>query len=167
MSRDINATILIRAVLENEGGVADVGDGKGVTRYGQTAGWLSQYGLELPSSAADAASNYRQWLNKTRLIVLCDAADALALGVIDWAVHAGEKPAIKALQRSLSLTPDGVIGPKTEDAIAHADRRLLALKVVAARVRFNGRLITDAPQKHARYAAGWSNRLAAQIEALV
>ena len=83
MTRDQVAATIIDKILQREGGVADVGDGKGVTRFGQTPEWLETFGLEPPQTRADAAVNYHSWLDRTGLIGLCDAPDALADAVID------------------------------------------------------------------------------------
>jgi lysozyme family protein len=166
VTRDEAAGVLVGRVLVREGGIADVGDGKGVTRFGQTPGWLDQFGFTPPRTPAEAEANYRTWLVRTRLIGVCDVPDAFADGVIDWAVHAGHPVSIRGLQRALGVMVDGVLGPETQAAIDACDRALIGRKVLASRVRSIGRLITDAPQKHARFAAGWLNRLADQIEAL-
>lgn len=164
--REETAALVIQKVLVREGGIADVGDGKGVTRFGQTSDWLAEYGLPSPENAVQAAANYRAWLDTTRLIVLCDVADPLADYVIDFAVHSHARTSIRTLQRALGVTADGILGPQTESALAHADRRRLAFKFMAERMRFVGRLITNEPTMNAKYAHGWMNRLAEQVESL-
>lgn len=159
---------LIDRVLQREGGVADVGDGKGITRWGQTPGWLTQFNLPIPDSSEAAASNYAEWLRLTGLdAVIGDEADPAADFVIDFAVHSGHIPAIKALQSALKVTSDGVIGPKTRTALDWADRRWLAFAVIAAEMKYQGGLITDNPAKHARWARGWANRNAEKLLQLV
>lgn len=87
----------IARILEDEGGVQDVGDGKGVTRYGQTQLWLDDNGFVPPTSVADAAMNYATWMERTRLADLC-ARDALVgYLVTDWAVHSPLAVAISGL----------------------------------------------------------------------
>lgn len=169
MTRDQIAASVIATVLKFEGGIADVGDGKGVTRFGQTPDWLNQFGLAAPSTAAEAAANYRAWLDVTGLIALCDVADLLAEVTIDWAVHSGHGRPIRALQAAIGTRPDGVIGERTEAAIAEltpAQRQKGAAKVMADRVRHAGKLITDDPAEYARWAKGWANRHAELIERL-
>ena len=167
MTRDQAADVLITRVLEAEGGVKDIGDGAGVTRYGQTPRWLRQFGLPVPTTPAEAAANYRTWLNRTGLIGLCDMPDLFALAVIDWAVNSGHQVAIRSLQRQVGAQPDGIWGPETQAAVDRFTRRqAAAAAVVADRARFFGRIITDDPADHAQWAAGWMNRLARQIEQL-
>lgn len=165
MTRDDVAAEMVSRVLVREGGVADVGDGKGVTRYGQTAGWLAQFGLPEPANAMQAAANYLTWIVRTKLIVLCDVADDLCDCTIDFAVNAGHRVAIHELQAAMRLATDGVIGPETEAAIARADRPKVARLVLAGRLRFYGSLLGSDVSKQ-RFARGWLNRVAAQVEAL-
>lgn len=166
MTRDEAADVIIGRVLVREGGIADIGDGKGETRFGQTPGWLATFGFTAPKTQTDAAANYRTWLVRTRLIGVCDEPDAFADNTIDYAVHAGHPVAIRALQRALGIKADGIYGPETQEAVDQCDRGRSAKGVLGARMRDIGRLITDAPQKHARFAAGWLSRLAGQVETL-
>lgn len=166
MTRRSVATSVISAILLREGGVKDVGDGKGLTRWGQTPEWLEEFDLPIPTSADEAAENYHRWLLLTNLIAVCDMPDSLADIVIDWAVHSGHRPAVKAMQRVLGVAVDGVLGTETETALQSVRRDLLARRVLAASDRYKGRLITDDPARYARFAAGWANRRAQQIEDL-
>lgn len=156
---------VVARVIFREGDVADVGDGKGVTRWGQTLDWLEAHGLPVPESPEDAAENYRRWLDMTRLVEVCDANDALADSTIDYAVHSGDSRGIKALQAALEVRPDGKIGPVTVSAIRSCDRQATARRIVAARIRHVGAILSSDWQQ-ARYAKGWLSRLAAQVEGL-
>ena len=157
---------VIQNVLDREGGIANVGDGEGVTRFGQTAQWLRQWRLPPPNTRDEAAMNYRSWIERVNLDVLCTADDQLPDIVIDFAVHSGERVAIAALQRAIGLKADGVIGPKTMTAVQTADRRHLAHWVIAERLELDNGLITDHPDDFARFARGWARRLGAQIRGL-
>lgn len=157
---------LIRRVLVREGGVADVGDGKGVTRYGQTTQWLREWDLPVPTNETEAAENYRHWLAATKLDLLVgDEADALADAVIDLAVHSGHVVAILALQRAVGVATDGVIGPRTF-AAAQVNRARAAAGVMAWRMEQQGRLIARDPDRYGRYALGWARRNAEHVKAL-
>lgn len=166
MTRDEAATVILTRVIAREGGIADVGDGSGLTRFGQTPAWLRTFGFAPPTTADEALANYQTWLVRTRLIGLCDAPDVLADAVIDWAVNAGHTTAIAALQRALGVHVDGILGPETQAAIERADRRRIGARVVAAKVRFRGVLIAGNPANYAKFARGWLTRDAEQIEAL-
>lgn len=157
---------VIRRVLKAEGGVADVGDGKGVTRWGQTPQWLESFGLPVPETEDDAFLNYATWMTMTGLDVIADLDGSLGSAVVDWAVHSGHQTAIRGLQRALGVAADGVIGTKTRAAlIASGNIRRVIVSVHCQRLEFLGRLITDAPDKHARYAAGWMARMATYLRA--
>jgi lysozyme family protein len=155
---------IIRRIIEREGGVADVGDGKGVTRWGQTPGWLSDFNLPIPTNATEAAENYVEWLRITGLdAVIGPVADDAADFVIDFGVHSGHVPAVKVLQRAVGVTADGKIGPVTRAAVANADRFNLAIAIIAGTIRYQGDIITQNPQKYARWARGWGNRNAEKL----
>lgn len=166
MTRDEAAGVLIARVLADEGGVGQVPGETWTTYWGQTPRWLATFGFPTPTSADEAAANYRTWLNRTGLIGLCDYPDPFAQAVIDWAVNSGHPVAIRALQRRVGATVDGIYGPETQAAVDRVDRRRAAAGVVADRLRFLGRIVTDDPAQHARNMAGWANRVALQIEAL-
>ncbi len=158
---------LIARVIEREGGVADVGDGKGVTRWGQTPGWLTQFNLSIPTSVIEAADNYEAWLRFTKLDSLIEAQpDDLADVVIDFAVHSGHVTAIRMLQASLGVAKDGVIGRDTLTALRVFDRRQVARRVLAGRLEQIGGLITDQPDKYSKFARGWLRRVGDQVKAL-
>ena len=89
--------------------------------------------------------------------------DEVRAVVLDAAVNHGPARAIKMLQRALGLPDDGVIGNVTLAALPHLDGRKLAVRVLAARARVYGRIITNDP-KQATFAAGWMNRLAELLE---
>lgn len=157
----------ITKILEDEGGVADVGDGKGVTRFGQTAAWLSTWGLPVPTTKDDAAANYETWMVRTRLAELADLDAYVGWAVADFAVHSGVVPAVQAFQRAIGVKDDGVIGPKTMARFRDvAGSPLLARKVTAERVRFLGGLLASKAIDRREWARGWMNRVARQIEAL-
>lgn len=153
----------------HEGGVAQVPGETWITRYGQTPDWLTTWGLPVPDSPEAAAENYAAWMGKIRLDVVCDLDVALGAAVTDWAVHSGHTTAIRGLQKSIGVDADGVMGPKTLAALGVVSNgptwRRRVLGVHCARLEFLGRLITDAPDRHARFAAGWLTRMAANLRA--
>lgn len=156
---------IVARVIYREGAVADVGDGQGVTRWGQTPAWLLQWQLPVPTTMDDAAANYRAWLARTRLDALCELADALPDVVVDFAVHSGERVAIRALQTAIGAPADGVIGPVTIAALARCNRRQASHDVMATRVAYLGQVLASQPSA-ARYARGWFARVAQQIREL-
>lgn len=164
MTRDEAAAEVITRVLRWEGGIADVGDGKGITRFGQTPAWLDQFGLPTPTTPEEARLNYQRWLVRTGLIGVCDYPDPFAIGVVDWAVHSGHRTAIRGLQAALGVAVDGTYGPETQAAVDAVDRRGAACRLIAHRARFVFGLLANV--QNAKYARGWGNRISEQIESL-
>lgn len=154
----------------DEGGVKDVGDGKGVTYWGQTQGWLDQYGLKVPETPEQAMSNWSVWLAKTRLDqIFTTVYDAFPHTVVDYAVHSGSAIAIRCMQSALHVKADGIIGPNTLAVLSKYDlvgRKRLAHEVVAAGLEYEGMLITKYPEKNSKYASGWNNRKARMVRRL-
>lgn len=159
----VAADMILDRILSEEGGIRDVADGKGLTRFGQTPEWLATWSLPVPTTRSAAKENYRLWLLRTGLIALCDRDDALANLTIDWAVHSGHILPIKALQRSLQVTADGILGAKTKAALTTAQRSRIATQILAARLRLIGSIAANRPDYVARNW-GWFNRLANQLE---
>ena len=149
---------LLGRVLTREGGVADVQDGKGTTRWGQTPQWLEDWALPVPTTAAEAAANYQVWASLTHLDTLCAVDDPLAEQLLDFAVHSGVATAVRSLQRILKIPADGVIGPQTRLVAAAHPSDHLALSLYCYRLRLIGKLLARA--ENARYAGGWLNRMA-------
>lgn len=158
---------LVQRIVVREGGVKDVGDGKGVTRFGQTPDWLAQFQLPAPASPEAAASNYLTWIGVIGFHPLVDAGDDLADILLDVAVMSDHHKAIKALQAAIGITADGLLGPETLAAIARAaSREILAHLVIAWDMEYQGRLITLQPSR-AVWAAGWAARMAGHVRNLV
>lgn len=163
----MNVVTVIARILHREGGVKDVGDGKGLTRYGQTPGWLEEHNLPVPHNEIEAAANYTRWMAMLKLDEVCEIDLELGDGVVDFAVHSGHVPAIKALQRMLKVMSDGVIGNETLMALRGSrDKTTLALRFECQRIRYVGRVVTNNPE-NAKYAAGWANRQADRIESVL
>lgn len=161
-----NTDQVIARILEAEGGIADVGDGKGVTRFGQTQDWLDRWGFLPPATVADAVVNYELWLHRTRLAEVAEIDVTLGYLTADFAVHSGEDPAIKALQRAVGVKADGVIGSVTLGAIQRMDTGKVTRAVLGNRTRLIGDLLASTKVDRRKWARGWCNRLATQIETL-
>lgn len=159
---------LIDRIILDEGGIKDVGDGKGVTRWGQTPSWLKTWNLPTPNSVPEAKENYRLWLVRTGLIHLCATADLLAWVTIDWAIHSGHATAVHALQKLVKTDTDGVYGSMTKRAVDEVSikrRKELAAYMISERVKFLGRITRDTAT-NIRYISGWLNRVSKHIEQL-
>ncbi len=163
---------ILNDILRREGGyVNHPADRGGPTNFGITAQTLGNWRqLGRLASAAEvramtemeARAIYRQqYITGPGFETITDAA--LLHLLVDAGVHSGPKRAVQWLQAALGVTADGVIGPKTQAAIAKADQGALYGKVLGQRLRHLGRLITNDPKQSA-FAAGWMNRMAEFVE---
>ncbi len=163
---------ILSDILRREGGFVDhPTDRGGPTKFGITAQTLGEWRkLGRPASKeevaalieAEARAIYQQkYLCEPKLDLVTDPK--LLHLLLDCAVHSGPKSAIKWLQQALGVPADGVIGEKTRAALMQADAASLYVKVLAARLRHLGRLITKDP-KQAAFAAGWMKRIAEFVE---
>lgn len=166
MTRDDALASVVGWIVREEGGVADVGDGAGLTRWGQTESWLREWVLPIPTTREEAIANYHAWLDKSHIADLVDDDDLLPTVVADFAINSGETPAIEALQASMGITADGVIGPITIHVARACKPRAVGLLILATRQERNGGLITSNPTRYARYARGWAARYGRQMRRL-
>ena len=90
----------------------------------------------------------------------CDAVpDAIKFDLFDMAVNSGPVTAIKTLQRSVGVTPDGLLGPITLQALNSTP----APRLVA---RFNGNrldFMTDL-KNWPVFGKGWAKRVASNLK---
>ena len=164
MTRNMESAIAM--IMDDEGGVADVGDGKGVTRYGQTREWLAAYDLPTPATPADAAVNYETVLTSTGIADVIERDLASGHALATFAVHAGERAAIEALQKELGVVVDGSIGPKTLAAFDMADKSAIAHAIVAAYGERLGSALSSQKRDNRQFARGWMLRLGRLIRGL-
>ena len=93
----------------------------------------------------------------------CDSVpQQLRFDLLDMAVNAGVKAAIKALQHAVSETEDGILGPRTLQAIQSAPAWRILMRFYAARLV----LYTKADDaRWGRFGRGWIRRVAQNMEA--
>jgi len=72
---------------------------------------------------------------------------------------AGKKRAVMELQQAVGVTADGVIGPKTMEAVNAQDLNDVILTLTAERLRFYTSLST-----WSTYGKGWTNRVADNLK---
>lgn len=85
-------------------------------------------------------------------------SQAVAGFIFDWFVHSGPK-GLRDAQSAMSLTADGVYGPKTIARINEQDEHaLLAILKRARQVSLRG--IAAADPSQAKFLKGWLNRVA-------
>lgn len=151
-------------ILAREGGYVDnPHDRGGCTNYGITLATLQDWRGKTVTcedvralTRLEARSIYRD------LYVARPGFDKLPSGplqalLIDWGVHSGPRAAIRALQRILHITADGVLGPKTLAAASVASPDVARLLLKARGEYIAGILQRDPSQRV--FAAGWLRRL--------
>ncbi len=160
---------IIGDILIREGDYVDhPADKGGPTRWGVTLDTLSEWrGKPVDHedvrmlSQEEAKSIYRdRYIVKPGFAELPDPLRGL---VVDCAVNHGVTRAAQWLQKAAGIAADGIIGPASQSALAVCDTNILYRKVLATRIRFFGRIVTDNP-KQAVFAAGWNARAASFVE---
>jgi lysozyme family protein len=154
---------IVTLILADEGGIADVHDGKGTTYFGQTGQWLAEYELTAPATAEMAAQNYESWLLTTNLALICQQNVLVGYFVVDYAVHSGTQTAVYALQRALGVKVDGIIGRQTVAALTPTNAHRVALEVLAERLEEMGVMLGSAIKDRRQWARGWLGRVARQL----
>lgn len=156
---------VIDGVLHREGGfVNDAADKGGATNYGITAATLGLHRqLGRPATVeevkamtvAEARDIYRQ-----RYVVApgFETLPAWAIPIlVDDAVLSGPKAAVTTLQQVLGVPADGVLGPKTRQALAVKDPQAFVRDFAKARVLRFARIVQGNPAQ-ARFIVGWCAR---------
>lgn len=84
--------------------------------------------------------------------------DGVAYQLLDFAINSGIKQAIKALQRAIGVTDDGVFGPVSRAAAEKFSESDLIMLILAERLEFMASAAswTD-------FGRGWARRIAANL----
>jgi lysozyme family protein len=89
----------------------------------------------------------------------CDAVpDGVKFDLFDMAVNSGIQRAVLTLQRAVGEVEDGILGPRTLQAVQSMPAARLRARFNAVRLRF----ITDLPTWPA-FGKGWVRRIAANL----
>lgn len=155
---------ILSDVLAREGGYVDhPSDRGGCTNMGITRVTLHNW-RGIPVTCDDvknlteqeARAIYKQlYIEKPGFGVLPDGPVKALL--IDFAVNSGPRAAIRAVQKLLGLTVDGICGPVTQQAIVGAGDGLYG-PLLKARAEYIAGILQRDPTQRA-FAAGWLRRL--------
>lgn len=159
---------ILNDLVRREGGFVDHPvDRGGATKYGitsQTLGAFRELGRLATREEVETLSEteaqhilYSQYVVAPGFTNIQHAR--LRALLIDSAVHSGAGVAVKWLQRVLNVKEDGLLGPVTRAALERDDIGMVYRHLIALRMEFLGRLISNDP-KQALFAAGWMKRLA-------
>lgn len=167
-----DVSILAPFILSFEGGfVNDPADRGGATNRGVTIATWRQVGYDKDGDGdidtddlrliteADAVSRIMKphyWDRWKADFIL---SQSVANIVVDW-VWASGKHGITNVQRLLGVKADGIVGPKTLQALNAQDPRKLFEQIKAERRRFIRGIIAANPRQK-KFEAGWLRRLEA------
>lgn len=148
------------ALIGNEGGYSNnAADPGGETMWGITkrvavaSGYMGQM-KDLPRETAKQIAKKNYWDS-----VKGDQLDAnVAFQVFDAAYNHGVKQASLWLQRAVGVLDDGVIGPKTLNAVNAAPWYQVVFRFLSQRAQFYTDLGT-----WATFGKGWSRRIATNL----
>lgn len=161
---------ILTQLMADEGGFSDhPEDPGGVTNFGQTIPWLTDlYGR--PATRADvvtltydtARANYATFARRTRIAEVAERSPRIGMVLMDFAINSGLKNAIRAMQRSLDTTPDGVIGSRTLERLSQVVEAEVVTEVVASRLEIFARITRGTHP----FIYGWLMRVARQLRTL-
>jgi len=136
------------------GGIVGKGELKG-TKYGIAA---NTYGhLDIENITLQQAKDIykRDWWDKCGAHAL---HSAIVFQVWDFGINAGLKRAVIALQRAAGVHDDGILGPKTLQAVSQFEPQIIIFKFNSERLSYYTSL-----GKWSLYGKGWTNRVATNL----
>ena len=160
-------TYALERTMAFEGGWSNhPSDRGGRTKYGVTQGTLDAYNDRMGRAIAlsrltpdQAADVYwiMYWLE-----MRIDGLDVAVQGIMfDWSVHSGFF-AIRSMQRHLKLKPDGVVGPRTREAVVSEilvnGPKYLVRSLAIRRMKHLCRLVRR-DRKQGDFIVGWFDRV--------
>jgi lysozyme family protein len=159
MSDPVFDAVFIRSIGNEGGYVNNPRDPGGETKFGISK--RSYPDVDIAGLTADAAKAiyWRDFWTKGHMDQM---APVLAFQVFDAAINHGLAPAIRMMQHSMGLAPDGVVGPITSAAIADCDPHKIAILIVAERLMLWPNLNT-----FDTFGAGWMRRAGQDLQYLV
>ena len=151
---------LVDRVIAREGGAKvtnDPADPGGLTKYGISSRRFPTIDIRALTYEQARALYIEHFLAQPGFTKIKD--EYLQELVFDYGVHSGPEVAIKALQKLLGVTQDGVLGPTTIETL---DATNLTFRFYIAYMRerllFLARLVMRKPSS-LKYLAGWISRV--------
>lgn len=87
----------------------------------------------------------------------------IAESIFDFGVNAGMRTSVKLAQTVVGVLPDGVIGPKTLDALNSADGEQFILKFALAKIARYAAIV-NRNRSQSKFLLGWINRTLKSIQ---
>lgn len=142
-----------KIVIGHEGGYTlGKGDPGGETKYGISKSAYPKENIKAMTLERAKAIYRRDYWDAAQ----CDRLpDLVRFDVFDAAVNSGVRQAAKWLQEAVGTVPDGVIGPKTLDAVNKTSLVYLVAGYNSRRLHFMTNLST-----WDRFGKGWARRIA-------
>jgi len=139
------------------GGEVGVGKKKG-TKYGISAASYPDLDIRRLTKAKAKEIYKKDYWDK---MGVDEASPAVRRAMFDIAVHSGISGATKMLQEALGVTPDGVIGEVTKEALENSDPQQLVRRLLDVRLQnLQGMSNWD------EFGEGWNSRINNEREAL-
>ena len=144
----------IEVILKNEGGyVNNPNDPGGETNFGICKKSYPKVDIKNLTKDGAKAIYKKDYWDKVNGDQIND--QNLATSVFDFAVNAGTGTAIKQIQKTLNVTADGVLGPKTMAALNSSSG--LSKSFAKRRVRYYIDIVKNKPTQ-IEFLVSWINR---------
>jgi lysozyme family protein len=157
---DASDAAIIEGIIDREGGRGKLtntpGDAGGRTFEGISERANPDLWRAGPPSHADVLARYEErYVKGPGFDRIADLR--LRNQLVDFGVTSGPAIAIMALQRSVGVPPDGVLGHGTLGALAALDPRAVGVKVTVERLQMIARLVAKNPSQ-LKFLVGWITR---------
>ena len=148
---------IIDSVLKREGAATnDPVDGGGRTAYGISERANPDAWADGKVTAEEARQIYEQkYVRYPGFDKIQDPH--LQAQLVDFGVNSGSYIAIQELQKILHVSVDGILGPKTLEALSKVHPEEINTALVVARLKMIGKIISRNPSQ-SKFALGWISR---------
>lgn len=155
-------------LLKKEGGyVNHPNDKGGATKYGITLATAKRFGFDKNNDGVIDSKDIMLLDENDFKVVLREFWDtckadkienqSLANFIVDFYYNSGTS-ALKSMQRALGVTPDGIFGQKTLDAINYPCGHINFRNLKHARLAFVQNIVINKPDQKV-FINGWNNRI--------